>query len=474
MLPNEELLEKPIKLRNACIFYLGHIPTFFDMKITAETDGKHTEPEQYTRIFERGIDPDVENPEQCHAHSEIPDEWPPLEDILQFQDRVRERIKNLYSSGQAQSPKVARVLWLGYEHEAMHLETLLYMLIQSEKTLSPPDCARPNFEVEAEQAKTEATKNEWFTIPEQDIILGIDDPDNEYGPSRHFGWDVEKPARQAHVKSFVARGRPITNGEYAEYLSQTNTEKIPASWIEKQLSNGHTNGASTSLATYLANKAVRTVYGPVPLVLALDWPVTASYDEINACAAYMGGRIPTLEETRSIYHYAQTLSTEKTSNAMTSAIPAVNGHLVHNGVTETPPPQLTTGPTKGSSEGEVEVRKRNLPNPEDVFLDLTGANVGFQRWCPTAVTPFGNKLAGQGHMGGVWEWTASPLKRHEGYEEMRLYPAYSSDFFDDKHNVVLGGSWATVPRIAGRKSFVNWYQRNYPYVWAGARVVKDL
>lgn len=27
-----------------------------------------------------------------------------------------------------------------------------------------------------------------------------------------------------------------------------------------------------------------------------------------------------------------------------------------------------------------------------------------------------------------------------------------ADFFDGKHNVVLGGSWATHPRIAGRKS----------------------
>lgn len=29
MVPREELLSKPIKLRNALIFYFGHIPTFF-------------------------------------------------------------------------------------------------------------------------------------------------------------------------------------------------------------------------------------------------------------------------------------------------------------------------------------------------------------------------------------------------------------------------------------------------------------
>ena len=34
MLPEEELLSKPIKLRNSCIFYLGHIPTFLDIHVS--------------------------------------------------------------------------------------------------------------------------------------------------------------------------------------------------------------------------------------------------------------------------------------------------------------------------------------------------------------------------------------------------------------------------------------------------------
>src|ERR1051326_582408 len=81
MIPKDELLSKPIKLRNACIFYLGHIPTFLDIHLTRATRSPPTEPASYQRIFERGIDPDVENPELCHDHSEIPDTWPPLEEI---------------------------------------------------------------------------------------------------------------------------------------------------------------------------------------------------------------------------------------------------------------------------------------------------------------------------------------------------------------------------------------------------------
>jgi formylglycine-generating enzyme required for sulfatase activity len=78
-----------------------------------------------------------------------------------------------------------------------------------------------------------------------------------------------------------------------------------------------------------------------------------------------------------------------------------------------------------------------------------------------------------GHNGGVWEWTSSALTGYDGFVPSELYPGYSADFFDGKHWVVLGGSYATVPQIARRASFRNWYQGNYRYAWIGARVVYD-
>jgi len=112
-------------------------------------------------------------------------------------------------------------------------------------------------------------------------------------------------------------------------------------------------------------------------------------------------------------------------------------------------------------------------DPKSLFIDLQGCNVGFKHWHPTSVTSEGSRLRGQGDVGGFWEWSSTPLASHEGFKPMDLYPGYTADFFDEKHNICLGGSWATVPRIAGRKSFVNWYQRNYPYVWCTARLVRD-
>ncbi|KAI1852537.1 hypothetical protein JX265_012996 [Neoarthrinium moseri] len=456
MLPSDELLDKPIKLRNACIFYLGHIPTFLDIQLSKTTKTPPTDPTSYYGIFERGIDPDVDNPEQCHAHSEVPNEWPPTTEILEYQKAVRARLTKLYSDGPEKIPRdVARGIWVAFEHEVMHIETLLYMMLQSDKTLPPPGIPYPNFEALAREAAQKRTANEWFNIPEQQIAVGLDDPEDDKEAQGHFGWDNEKPCRRVTIPAFQAKARPITNEEYARYMYDAKVAKAPTSWTQEPLKendgvngNGHINGQSNGHneasnlvpLSFLEGKAVRTVYGLVPLEHALDWPVYASYNELAGCAAWMGGRIPTFEEARSIYSYVDYMKKEQAERKLGKTVPAVNGHLVNDGVEETPP-----------SKGQSEASGASSGN-DDLFMDLTTANVGFTHWHPTAVTAHGNRLAGQAEMGGVWEWTSSPLTRHEGFEPMALYPAYTADFFDGKHNVVLGGSWATHPRVAGRKS----------------------
>jgi formylglycine-generating enzyme required for sulfatase activity len=51
---------------------------------------------------------------------------------------------------------------------------------------------------------------------------------------------------------------------------------------------------------------------------------------------------------------------------------------------------------------------------------------------------------------------------------MAAYPGYSADFFDGQRLVLLGASWATDAQLL-RRSFRNWFQPNYPYVFAKFR-----
>ena len=220
----------------------------------------------------------------------------------------------------------------------MHLETLLYMLLQSEETVPPPG-PPPDFDVLAQKARLDAVPNQWVRVPARRIIQGMADPDIDCDPQRHFGWDNEIPVRLIDIPAFEAKARAITNGDYCRYLAATNKEDLPASWtrhssnhiikkehldVDSQVS---VNGDSVPLTdAFLKGKAVRTVYGLVPLELTLDWPLTASYDEIAGCAAWMGGRIPTVEEARSIYSYADELKVKAKdpSKALNGTIPAVN------------------------------------------------------------------------------------------------------------------------------------------------------
>lgn len=84
---------------------------------------------------------------------------------------------------------------------------------------------------------------------------------------------------------------------------------------------------------------------------------------------------------------------------------------------ETPPSKHLLN---GSSNGATGL------DPTKHFVDLEQANVGFKHWHPMPVTQRGNNLSGLGEMGGLWEWTSSPLEKLEGFEPMKLYPAYSS------------------------------------------------
>ncbi|OOF91620.1 hypothetical protein ASPCADRAFT_210972 [Aspergillus carbonarius ITEM 5010] len=469
MVPREELLSKPIKLRNALIFYLGHIPTFLDVHLTRALGGKPTHPKAYRLIFERGIDPDVDDPEKCHAHSEIPDEWPVLRDILDYQARVRSRVRSvLQKHNVAENRTLGEALWIGFEHEAMHLETFLYMLIQSERTISPPAVPQPDFEKLFRDARKEERPNEWFSIPEQTLSIGLDD-DGQSVPRASFGWDNEKPQRTVTVKTFEAQARPITNGEYAKYLQANQLPQKPESWVlikpgqTYATSDRASQGSRRAANDFMANFAVRTVFGSVPLELAQDWPVIASYDELARYAKWVDCRIPTFEEAKSIYAHAARL--RKTSHGV------LNGHSETNGVNGNG--YIKTNPLRPRTPDHQPVQspsRESLP----VFVDLDDCNVGFKHWHPTPVIQNGDRLAGHGELGGVWEWTSTELAPHDGFEAMQIYPGYTSDFFDGKHNVILGGSWATHPRIAGRTTFVNWYQRNYPYPWAGARLVRDV
>lgn len=87
---------------------------------------------------------------------------------------------------------------------------------------------------------------------------------------------------------------------------------------------------------------------------------------------------------------------------------------------------------------------------------------------PQGASPYGV----EDMIGNVWEWTSTAFAP---YPDFRAWPyeGYSAVYFDGKHFVLRGGSWATRPWSL-RASFRNWYVPEARQIFAGFRLARDL
>jgi formylglycine-generating enzyme required for sulfatase activity len=283
-----------------------HARRFLDIHLSRFLNEPFTEPSHYPEIFERGIDPNVDDPSQIHAHSEVPtspDDWPSLAEILAYRDRVRVRLDRVYRT-QPMTRRLARTLSMVYEHEGLHAETLCYMLLQvSDRIRSPPGFATPdwtelgrrwNAQIAAEGVKA---RSAIVSYPAGTLDLGQDDDDSKdtataYDSSHSFGWDNETPVRTARYDAFRIALLPVTNAEYADFLAGQPAEArdalTPASWLPTS------DGKAFDVR-------VLPSPGRVAFAVARHWPVQGSGEQLAAYATSKGGRLPSEAELRRFY-----------------------------------------------------------------------------------------------------------------------------------------------------------------------------
>ena len=104
--------------------------------------------------------------------------------------------------------------------------------------------------------------------------------------------------------------------------------------------------------------------------------------------------------------------------------------------------------------------------------DAARDNFGFMNWDPISVNS-GAPADGPSQMvGNGWEWTRDLFAPFEGFAPHPFYPGYSADFFDGRHYVMKGASPRTA-RLLTRPTFRNWFRPDYPYMYAGFRLVEN-
>jgi len=100
--PTLAMYLKPIDLRHPFIFYLGHLPAFASKHILLgfveqDADAKEIPVRDerigiFEEIFDRGMDPNVDDPSKCHPHSGVPISWPSVQEVLSYRTQVRQHV----------------------------------------------------------------------------------------------------------------------------------------------------------------------------------------------------------------------------------------------------------------------------------------------------------------------------------------------------------------------------------------------
>lgn len=415
-----QTLTQPIVWRHPFIFYVGHLPAFSWNQVCGEILGWPSFNAYFDDLFCRGIDPDVDTGE-CHWHPEVPDSWPSLADTIEYRDQVRQALlastEALADSRSNDSlAQGGRVFELILEHEFMHQETLLYMMQQMAPQEKKPPRHLPRYQFGP------AGRSQSIVIRAGKARLGAGFDELT------FGWDNEFGAVEVDVPSFAMDSLPVTNSEFLEfvlaggYSERRHWRADDWNWKElerKQYPTCWQRQGDTWL--------YRAMFDWLPLDQVASWPVYVSLAEARAYASWRGQRLPSEAEYQRAAYYG-------------------------------PDGRASIYPW-GDSE----------PAPRHGNFDFTA-------WAPE---PVGSHPAGasrwgvQELAGNGWELTDTPFAPLPGFTPyMTTYPDYSRDFFDGKHFVVKGASWATEAALL-RPSFRNWYQAHYPYVFAKFRCVSD-
>jgi ergothioneine biosynthesis protein EgtB len=414
------MYSKPIIWRHPFIFYVGHLPAFSWNQVCGGILKWQSFNAYFDDLFCRGVDPDVDTGE-CHWHPDVPDQWPSLKETEEYRDNVRAAILDaLNVMPRTYSNDImargGRVYQMVLEHEYMHQETLLYMMQQLPMAVKhrPKSLSRYSFQT--------ASICRPIRIPAGKARLGagFDDID--------FGWDNEFSQIIVDVPAFSIDSMPVTNGEFFEFVESGayGRERFwrPEDWKWKNLEQKRHPSCWLKQGDEWYYRAMFDVF---PLAQVKSWPVYVSLAEARAYANWRGKRLPTEAE----YHRA-----------------AFGG----------PDGKETAYPWGDATPSH---RHGNFDLVSWSAIPVGSHPAGASRWGVT-------ELVGNG-----WELTDSPFAPFPGFTPyMTGYADYSKDFFDGKHFVLKGASWATDAALV-RPTFRNWYQGHYPYVFAKFRCVSD-
>jgi gamma-glutamyl hercynylcysteine S-oxide synthase len=412
----DSLYERPIAERHRIVFYIGHLEAFDWNLFRGRVFPFESFHPDFDRLFAFGIDPVGGGLPNDRAS-----DWPSMAAVREYVERVRNTLDDELADAfvNADDRKfdgfpLATLINVAIEHRLMHAETLAYMLHQLplDQKISPQESLK---------LISPTVLHRSIEIPAGQVTMGIS------RSSGLFGWDNEFESHTAEMPAFGIDQYKVTNCQFLEFVvaGGYDTDEF---WIHNEDGqdwNWKSREGIRQPAFWKRDGEqwlYRTMFEDVPL--PLDWPVYVSHAEARAYANWAGKRLPSEAEwQRAAY---------------------------------------------ATPSGE----ERDYPWGNELAAQNVG-NFDFANWSPTPVNAFARNQSAFGvcgMLGNGWEWTSTEFSPFPGFEPFPFYRGYSADFFDGKHFVMKGGSSRTAACML-RRTFRNWFQAHYQYIYAGFRCV---
>lgn len=406
---DEAYYKKPINLRHPLIFYLGHTATFFINKF------------MLTGLIDKRIDPRLESMFAVGVDEMSWDDlddarydWPTVDEVRAYRHKAREVIDNVIRN----TPFTLPIGWndpfwaviMGIEHEHIHLETSSVLMRQHALHYVKPHPAWQPC-----RSTGVAPANTLVDIPAGRVVLGrsLTEP--------IYGWDNEYGHHEADVPAFQTARHLVSNSEFLEfinaggYANNQYWDDEGAGWKEFAKATHPTFWVPDS--TVQGGWKLRLLAEEV--AMPWDWPVETNYHESRAFCCWKAERtgqpvrLPTEDEWNRIYDHAQLADVPNNTRAN------ANLHLDH---------WASSCPVNHFAHGEL--------------FDVVG---------------------------NVWQWCETPTYPFDGFDVHPIYDDFTSPTFDNRHNIIKGGSWISCgneSRHASRYAF-----RKHFFQHAGFRYV---
>ena len=217
----------PHGLRHPQIFYYGHTACLYINKL--RVSGVLTKPcnAYFESIFEVGVDEMMWD--DMHKNDMV---WPTVREVHEYRQQVYEVVKeailnhpDLDDSNGPVKVDQSHPMWalfMGYEHERIHLETSSVLFREAPKHLVQPPENWPPLHPSASNNTPSSNPVEGVDYPPNQMISVKKDKVDLGKPANFpsYGWDNEYGERTVEVPDFSASEHMITNGEYYQFVKE--------------------------------------------------------------------------------------------------------------------------------------------------------------------------------------------------------------------------------------------------------------